>query len=94
MLSNKSYTIAQASQQLADILSFVEQGHSVELTQHGKSVAMVMPVTEYQSLHALPQSDFWQALQEFRCQYIDDLVDSDEVFADIRETFPGREMAW
>jgi prevent-host-death family protein len=86
--------MTQASQHLPDILNFVEQGNSVELTRQGKPVAVVVSITEYQSLHALPQGDFWQALQEFRHLYADDLFDFDEVLADVRETSPGREMAW
>jgi hypothetical protein len=42
----------------------------------------------------MPQGDFWQALQEFRRQYADDLFDFDEVLADVRETSPGRDMSW
>jgi prevent-host-death family protein len=86
--------MTQASQQLSDILNFVEQGHSVELTRHGEPVAVLVSITEYQSLHAQSQGNFWQALQEFRRQYADDLFDFDKALADVRETSPGRDMSW
>ena len=90
MSLEKCYTMAQASQQLPDIVTMVEQGYAVELTRHGKPVAMVVSMTEYRTLHDQPHRDFWQALQEFRHQYAHDLLDGDDVFGDVRETTLGR----
>ena len=94
MIPDKCYTVTQVSQQLSDILNFVEQGHSVELIRHGKPVAMVVPIAKNQTFHALAHSDFWHALQDFQQQYSDDFIDVDEVFADIREASSGRKVSW
>jgi prevent-host-death family protein len=94
MISNKCYTMTQASRHLPDILNFVEQGHSVELTRRGKSVAILVSVSEYQWLHKRTHGDFWQALQEFRRQEMDDFTEWHEALADVRETTTGRDMTW
>jgi antitoxin Phd len=96
MISDKCYTMTQASQRLPDILTFVEQGHAVELTRRGKPVAMVVSITEYQSLYERSHGDFWQALQEFRQQNQDmgGIPEWHEALADVRETTPGRDMTW
>ncbi len=86
--------MAQASQHVPDILNIVEQGHSVELTRQGKSVAIVVSVTEYQSFHGRSHGDFWQALQEFRHQEMHGVAEWHEALFDVREKTPGRDMAW
>ena len=93
-MPDKCYTLTQAARALPDILSFVEGGHSVEVTRHGKSVAVVISVAEYQATHVAREGDFWQALQQFRQQYADDLFDLSDTLADIRESSPGREVPW
>ncbi len=97
MISDKSYSMKQAARQLQNIVSFVEQGHSVGLTRDGEPVAMLVSVAEYQSLRAVPQQDFWEALKEFRRRYTDEPDDSKEVkemFSGIRENSPGRDISW
>ena len=92
-MPDKCYTITQASQELSDILDFVEEGHSVELTQHGRAVAVLISIAEYEATHASQQGDFWQALQQFREQYAAELFDLSETLADVRDTSPGRDMS-
>ena len=92
-MPDKCYTITQASQELPDILDFVEEGHSVELTQHGRSVAVLISIAEYEATYASQQRDFWQALQQFREQYAGELFDLSEMLADVRDASPGRDMS-
>ena len=94
MISDKSYSMKQAARQLKNIVSFVEQGHSVGLTRDGEPVAILVSVAEYQSLRSAPKQDFLQALKKFRNQYADEFDDCQEVFAGIRDTSPGREVSW
>jgi prevent-host-death family protein len=84
----------QAARQLKNIVSFVEQGHSVGLTRDGEPVAILVSVAEYQSLRAGPKQNFWQALKEFRSQYADEPDDCQKVFSGIRDTSPGRDVSW
>ncbi len=92
MMPDKSYRLKNTSQEFLHLLHFVEEGHSVELTQDDRTVAILVSATEYRSFHPAPQGDFWQALQRFRKQYATDFVEVDEVFADVRDSHSGREV--
>ena len=94
MKSDKSYNMKQAARQLKNIVSFVEQGHSVGLTRDGEPVAILLSVAEYQSLRSAPKQNFLQALKKFRNQYADEFDDYQEVFSGIRETSPRRKVSW
>ena len=94
MISDKCYTMTQASRQLSDILNFVEQGHAVEVTRQGKPVAVVVSITEYQWLRERSHDDYWQALQAFRQQDMPDFAEWHEALSDVREVSPGRDMTW
>ena len=85
-MPDKCYTVTQAYQDFSDILNFVEEGHSVELTRHGNPVAVVVSVEEYRAMHAFHQGDFWQVLQDFRQEHVHDLSDIDEVIDEVRDT--------
>jgi antitoxin Phd len=87
-------TMKQATRRLRDIVSFVENGHSVELTRRGKPVAVLISVEEYQSLHAPAKQDFWSALQEFRSRQEDETDDCAELLSGVRDTSPGRKVSW
>ena len=93
-MPDKCYTVTQAPRKLPDILHFVEEGHAVELTRHGKTVAVLVPVAEYRTMHPSQQGDFWQALQQFRQQHAPDLADIEEVFSDVRDPYPGRDVTF
>lgn len=93
-MPDKRYTITQASRELPDILHFVEEGHSVEFTQRGRAVAVLISKAEYEATHSSQQGDFWQALQQFREQYAAELFDLSETLADVRDASPGRDISW
>ncbi len=93
MISDKSYNMKQAAQQLKNIVSFVEQGHSVGLTRDGEPVAMLVSVAEYLSLRSASKQDFRQALKAFRCQYADEPDDCQEVLSGIWKTSPGKKVS-
>ncbi len=88
------YSIAQARDQLPQLVHQAEQGKPVELTRRGKRVAVILSAEEYD--HLLSQKgDFGKSLAAFRerlaIEEID--IDPDEIFKDVRERSPGREVA-
>jgi antitoxin (DNA-binding transcriptional repressor) of toxin-antitoxin stability system len=86
---NKQYSITQAPNYWYDIMRRVEQGYSIKLTRNSEVVAMLVPA-QYEQLP--PKQNFWQALQIFRQQVnIADLYD-ENVFSDVRDCSPGREV--
>jgi prevent-host-death family protein len=90
---NKSYSIAEARDNLASIVHDVEETSAVELTRRGKPVAVLLSVQEYRRL-AAGEKDLWGAYTEFRQRF--DLTQLDigpEVFEGLRDPSPGREVS-
>jgi cellobiose PTS system EIIB component len=88
------YSVAEAKNQLPELLREVQKGNSVEITKHGEPVAVVLSVGDYQRLlnkkkassflnkiTALRESDNFEALGE------DDLKD-------VRDKSTGRETSF
>lgn len=91
----KTYSIAEAKENLSELVHEVESGSCVELTRKGKPVAMLIGIEEYGRL-APGRRDFWEAYEEFRSEF--DLmslgIDPQERLGDIRESSPGRGFSW
>jgi len=86
----KQYPISEAKNNLPAIVHGVEKGPSVQLTRHGRPVAVIVSAKQYQKL-VRPHKSFWDALHSFR-QSIDpaDLLTDNEDFANLRDQSPGR----
>lgn len=88
----KSYSIAEARDRFTSLIRKVEEDTTVELTRRGKPVAIIMSVQQYQQLKA-GQRGFWQAYESFRSRHDLQALDiQPEIFSDIRESDPGREV--
>ena len=88
------YSIAEAKNKLPSIIHSVEKGPSVKLTRHGKPVAVLLSIQEYERLN-LKKQEFWRALKTFR-KLIEkeDIVISNADFKRLRDSSPGREVDW
>ncbi len=87
----KSYTIAEAKSNLPAIIHTVEDGPSVKLTRHGKPVAVLLSIREYEQL-AKNKTGFWSALTKFRNILDKEKINiTDKDFEDLRDTSTGRE---
>ena len=87
------YSIAQARDQLTELVHQAEQGTPVELTRRGKRVAVILSAEAYDRLLS-QKGDFGKSLAAFRERLeIEGLdIDPDEVFRDVRDRSPGREV--
>lgn len=87
------YSIAQARDQLTQLVHQAEQGSPVELTRRGKRVAVILSAAEYDRLRP-PRPDFWTSLVKFRQKLAEENIeiDPDEVFKDVRDRSPGRDV--
>ena len=92
---SKTYSIAQARQNLPKLVHEAEAGTSIELTRRGKPVAVVLSLTEYHRLTGL-RPDFMTAYRSWREKYDIDHLDlaPDRVFDNLPEPSPGREFSW
>ena len=87
-----SYSIAEARDRFTALIRRVEQDTTVELTRRGKPVAVIMSIQHYQQLQAGKQG-FWRAYEAFRARHdLQSLDIQPEIFSDIRDTDPGREV--
>ena len=90
---SKQYSIAQARDHLPALVHDAEKGSRVELTRRGKAVAVLISVAEYERLSP-KRSDFWALLKAFRERNDLEAMDVDEIFGDVRDRSPGREVTW
>ena len=87
----KQFSIAEAKSKLPAIIHSVEDGPSVKLTRHGKPVAVLLSIREYERL-AINKVGFWSALTEFRnILELEDIKITDADFQDLRDPTTGRE---
>ena len=89
----EQFSIAEARNRFTEIVRMAERGKPVRLFRRGKAVAVVLSIREYQQL-ATP-GDFWTPLVKFREQIERGEREGVEpdVFAGVRDSAPGREVA-
>ncbi len=88
----EQYSTQQLNQNLLEVLERISQGNSIEITQAGEPVAVILSASEYQRLTA-SKSTFWTSLQEFYSHNdLEDLETEADVFANVRDRSSGREV--
>jgi prevent-host-death family protein len=88
----EKYTIADAKNRLPALIHSVESGRAVELTRHGKPVAVLLSVKDYQRLMR-KKAGFWDALVAFRNRVEKaGVVLTGEEFEGVRDHSPGRQV--
>lgn len=91
---DKSYSIAEARDNLARIVHEAESGKTVKLTRRGKAVAVLLSQEEYQQMRPAGKG-FWKASQEFRAKHdLKALGFTDTEFEGLRDKSPGRRIKW
>ena len=90
---SKRYSIAEARHNLAAIVHDLDRQPLVELTRRGEPVAVLLSIEAYRRL-VPPAATFWEAYTSFRSAVdLAQLGIEPEVFADVRDRSPGREVA-
>jgi prevent-host-death family protein len=88
----RKVSIADARDNLPSLVRSVEQGQPVELTRRGTPVAVLVSTQEYRKLTS-GKRNLWQAIQEFRRTHeLAPNAEVDEIYANVRDTSPGREV--
>jgi prevent-host-death family protein len=86
------YTIADAKNKLPAIIHSVETGQAVKLTRHGRPVAILMSIKDYQRI-SLKKEGYWSALGSWRKNVEKEgIVITGEEFENIRDYSLGREI--
>lgn len=87
----RTFSLAEARDNLTAIVRDVEMTSPVELTRRGKPVAVILSIDEYHLL-TRPTGSFLDALERFRQDMdLDDMALGPEIFENIRDDDPGRE---
>ena len=88
----KTYSIAEARDNLASVVQEAEEGMQVQVARRGKPVAVLVGVEDFERL-SKKKPGFWEAYQEFRRRVdLEELnFDPDEIFRDVRDQSPGRD---
>lgn len=61
----KRYSIAEAKNHLPAVVHEAEAGHDVEITRHGRPVAVLLSIAEHSRLRGR-RPDLWAAYQAWR----------------------------
>ena len=61
----KRYSVAEAKNNLPAVIHEVELGEAIEITRHGRPVAVVVPLGEYRRIQGA-RPDLWAAYQQWR----------------------------
>ena len=91
-MEKQHYSIAEAKTKLPSIVHMVEKGPSVKLTRHGKPVAVLLSIQEYERL-GQKQGNFWNSLATFRKTMVKEGIEiTDSDFKGLRDLSEGREV--
>lgn len=88
------FTISEAKNKLPAIIHDVEVGATAELTRHGKPVAVLVSIKEYNKMKTRGLS-FWKALRAFRETAKSRSIIMDDLLPDnLRDRTAGRKAAF
>lgn len=84
---SKRYSIADAKNHLPAVIHAAEAGEPIEITRHGRAVAVVLSLSEYQRLRGV-RPDTWTAYTAWRASG-PELTDEDvDALADPTRALP------
>lgn len=86
----KQFSIAEARSNLPTVIKAAEAGTEIEITRRGEPVAVVISINDYRKTHGKAAS-FSEAYEKWRQEAPDVLV-PDNVFENLRDKSPGREV--
>jgi len=90
----KQFTISDAKNRLPSLVHAIEHGPEVQLTRHGKPVAVLISIAQYKRL-IQRRKNFWEELNSFReTADTDTLLSSDDNFFEDRPKSSGRPVGF
>ena len=86
-------SIATARSNLPQLVRRAETGESIELTRRGESVAVLIGRKEYERLATRSRrfSEAWRGFTR-EVELSELAIDPDEIFSDLRDARPGRDV--
>jgi prevent-host-death family protein len=91
-MASRSYSVAEARENLAKMIRDAERGRAVEITRHGRPVAVLLSAASYLDLAGESRS-FSDAIDTLRKQLrVAELGIDDQDFDGLRDPASGREV--
>jgi antitoxin Phd len=88
------YSISEAKNRLPALIHSLDKGPIVKLTRHGRPVAVLLSIHEYERL-VQQKEGFWAALKAFRSQTsLKEVEITTKDFENLRDESPGRIFEW
>jgi len=89
----KTSTIAEAKNNLSQLIYQLESDEPIHLTRHGKPVAVMLSESNYQKL-TQKNKGLFQAIQQWRSQLDGDSALTETELKNLRAASQGREFSW
>lgn len=85
-------SISEVKNRLTAIIHDIENGGQVQVTRHGRTVAVLMSVYEYEDLMGKKEG-LWEKYLTFRNHISESRLELDDsVFDAVRDRLPGRDV--
>ena len=89
----KTRTIAEAKNNLSQLIHQLESDDAIHLTRHGKPVAVMLSETNYQKL-THKGNNLYQAILQWRTKLDSDSALTDSELLNVRSASQAREFSW
>ena len=89
----KISTIAEAKNNLSQLIYQLESDETIHLTRHGKTVAVMLSEANYQKL-VHKNNSLYQALQQWRSELKDETTLTEAELKNIRTSSQERVFTW
>lgn len=87
-------SISEARNHLPALVHRAESGESITLTRRGKTVAVLLSITEYERMQRGGVDDFWLSVQAFRADEDVSTLQLADALSGIRDATAGRDVSW
>ena len=89
----KTSTIAEAKNNLSQLIHQLDSDEAIHLTRHGKPVAVMLSEANYQKL-TKKKCSLYQAIQQWRSQLESDSALTETELKSLRAASQEREFSW
>ena len=89
--SNRRYSISEARKRLPSLVRETEKGDAISLTRRGEPVAVLVSTEEYSKLTS-KKTDLAVELDRFRKDSDLTELNISEIYQDVRDRSPGRDV--
>jgi prevent-host-death family protein len=87
----RRYSVSEARKRLPSLVREAEKGDAISLTRRGEPVAVLLSSENYTKLTA-DRPQLAPAIEQFRKDFDLEELDIEEIYRDVRDRTPGRDV--